>query len=521
MGDRMSNPISRHGAIAAGHPETVAAGIQVLENGGNVWDAALACMAAACVVEPVLSSLGGGGFMLVQDRSSGTRPVLYDFFAQTPGKLRRANETDFFPVTVDFGTAQQEFHIGTGACAVPGMVPGMYTIHRDLCSMPLSAILKPAIDIARKGAVVNDFQAFLFGVVRPIYDRNVESLSTYGSVENGLAVSGDILRNLDLAEVLETMGNTSNADNFLSEFNNSIVRFMEENGGHIRGPDVDGYIVEKREPLKAVIDSARIVTNSPPSTGGILIAFALSLLHQQAVSKGLSNAMLARIMTATNGARLESGLGKLDEMAFDRLLDQKLVERYRREVSASPKSHRGTTHISVIDGTGNTAAVTLSNGEGCGKILPGMGFMLNNMLGEEDINPLGFGGWATNVRLSSMMAPTFIEHDESGLTVLGSGGSNRIRTAILQVICNLVRHDMVLEDAIVAPRLHMENGNLSIEGGFSEQEINHLKSEFDSVSVWPERNMFFGGVHGVQLSHNGELTAFGDPRRGGFSRVTK
>src|SRR5262249_20066293 len=121
-------------------------------------------------------------------------------------------------------------------------------------------------------------------------------------------------------------------------------------------------------------------------------------------------------------------------------------------------AHRGTTHVSVIDRDGNAAAASLSNGEGNGSIVGSFGFMLNNMLGEEDLAPDGLGSWRDGVRLSSMMAPTIILQPDGAVIALGTGGSNRIRTAILQVAVNLLDHGMSLEDAVQAPRLHVEKG---------------------------------------------------------------
>jgi len=160
---------------------------------------------------------------------------------------------------------------------------------------------------------------------------------------------------------------------------------------------------------------------------------------------------------------------------------------------------------------------SLSNGEGCGHVLPGTGIMLNNMLGEEDLNPGGFQRWAPGTRMASMMAPTLVEH-RGRQAVLGSGGSNRIRSAILQVVANLVGFDMTLADAVRAPRIHVEGERLSVEGGFSDAEQRALEATGLAIERWRDRNLFFGGVHVVQQAE-ASLSAFGDPRRGGVGRV--
>ena len=179
-----------------------------------------------------------------------------------------------------------------------------------------------------------------------------------------------------------------------------------------------------------------------------------------------------------------------------------------------------TTHISVIDEQGNAASVTNSNGEGSSYIIPNTGIMLNNMLGEADLNPLGFHHWPCDRRISSMMSPTIILKKGKPKIVLGSGGSNRIRTAILQVISNLLDYNFSLEEAISQPRVHWENNifNLEPTDQLEESETLQLPPETE-VIFWEESSMFFGGVHGVGFRDDQTLEGFGDPRRSGVGMV--
>ncbi|RMD69034.1 MAG: Gamma-glutamyltranspeptidase, partial [Gammaproteobacteria bacterium] len=166
------------GVVAAGHPETARAAGAILEMGGNAFDAVLAAHLAACVAEPVLTSLGGGGFLLAQ-RDEEAR--LYDFFVQTPLERRPLEALDFHPIHADFGTATQAFHIGIGSIAVPGFIKGLFAIHEELCNLPLEVIMAPAIRLAREGVVVNALQAHAFQVVAPIYAQSPEALRLFGS----------------------------------------------------------------------------------------------------------------------------------------------------------------------------------------------------------------------------------------------------------------------------------------------------------------------------------------------------
>jgi gamma-glutamyltranspeptidase/glutathione hydrolase len=174
----------------------------------------------------------------------------------------------------------------------------------------------------------------------------------------------------------------------------------------------------------------------------------------------------------------------------------------------------------VIDAEGNAASVSLSNGEGNGYIVGKFGFMLNNMLGEEDLAAGGLHAWREGVRLSSMMAPTLILESDGTVTALGTGGSNRIRTALLQVIVNLLDRGMSLDDAVEAPRLHVEKcGTVSFEPGLPQAAQAEFRALDDKAHAWPARNLFFGGVHTARRNPKGGVEGAGDPRRQGVALV--
>ncbi|MET0000673.1 MAG: gamma-glutamyltransferase, partial [Candidatus Thiodiazotropha lotti] len=221
---------------------------------------------------------------------------------------------------------------------------------------------------------------------------------------------------------------------------------------------------------------------------------------------------LARCMKLTQQVRQE----RLDSMA--QILDPELAKAYHQRMDIGGISTRGTTQISIADTQGNLASMTLSNGEGCGYVIPQSGIMMNNMLGEEDLNPGGFNHWQENSRLASMMSPTLIIERNGDALVTGSGGSNRIRSAVLQIILNHIDHHMPLEAAVSNPRIHYENGLLSIEPGYDETACHALLDEFPKQQHWRKKNLFFGGAHSVKLKSNGILEGSGDERRGGVWR---
>ena len=495
------------GAVACGHPVTAEAAIGVLRDGGNAFDAVVAAQCAACVAEPVLASLAGGGFLLAHPARGN--PVLYDFFVQTPLAKRAPDALDFHPVEADFGGITQEFHVGVGAAATPGFTRGLFDIHADLCTLPLARLMQPAIVAARDGVTVTALQAYMMDVVAPIYCGNADTRRVYGGGGEHPLREGAVLRQPELADAFEALYREGAELFYRGALGRALVELCRD-GGLLRSEDLAGYRTRRRSPLALRYLGTDVWTNPLPSTGGVLVGLALGLLEEvEAANETERVGQMAHAMRLTNEARVEAGT----ETPFD----TELVSRYRRRMHSRPRSRRGTTHISIADRAGNLAAMTVSNGEGCGRLIPSTGIMLNNMLGEADLNPGGFHAWTPGTRLASMMAPTFVEDGEQRLA-LGSGGSNRIRSAILQILDQLVRVRLSPAAAVAAPRLHVEGERLSLEGGYTGDAVAALEDAFDDVDHWGRANLFFGGVH-VAGVRDGEFVAVGDGRRGGCGIV--
>ncbi len=512
----MSTPI--RGAVAAGHPATVDAAVQALRAGGNAFDAVVAAQWCACVAEPVLTSLGGGGFLLAHRAGGGTG--VYDCFAQTPRRKRPPEDIDFHPIHADFGTTVQEFHIGYGAAATPGIVRGLFEVHRELCTLPMPVLLEPAIDLARRGVRINALQAYIFDIVKPIYLATPRAAQHFASRTRPhcLASDGETLRLPELADTLEALGREGDRLFYSGDIAAAIDAACRNGGGLLTRDDLEAYRVVQRSPLSLRYRDAQLLTNPPPSSGGLLIGFALALIGRLApggldLSAPEATGLLADVMQYTNEARLES----IERDSFDgQLLEPGYLDAYLQHIRGRVRAYRGTTHISVIDAAGNLATMTSSNGEGCGHMIDDTGIMLNNMLGEEDLNPRGFQQWKEDQRLTSMMAPSLLQTGDGTRIALGSGGSNRIRSAILQVVCAIVDAGLPLSEAIRRPRIHYENGILNSEGGFDAAVQAQLQTHGERVRFWPDRNLFFGGVHAVAQGPAG-FACFGDPRRGGVA----
>jgi len=528
LGNVLTKPL---GIVASGHKETSNAARVLLEEGGNAFDAVLGAMCAACVCEPLLASLGGGGFLLAQE--AGKDAGVFDFFTQTPSATEDSlkGELDFYPIQADFGPATQEFHIGLGSMAVPGVVAGLFAIHKAHCRLPLEKIIEPAVYLAREGVRINALQKFISEVLQSIVSATpeAEALLRPMFAPGRLAEIGEFIANPDLADTFELLAKHGPRWFYDDEPGQQLARDCAAQGGLITLADLSSYEVIQRKPVTVKTHGATISLNSPPSPGGCLIAFALSLLDENSQTRYRAKyewgsaeylMMLARVMQASSIVRRQHGMAAgLDDASAEKILQAEHLGLWQDTLRTGGMASRGTTHISVADADGNFASLTLSNGEGSSYVLPGSGIMLNNMLGEEDLNPNGFHRMPAGVRLASMMTPTLVRLPDGGQMALGSGGSNRIRSAILQVLVNMLDFNMGLEQAVNSPRIHLEGSHLSLETGFSDAALQSLEGSWPGVKQWPESNLFFGGVHAVERLANGEFRAAGDPRRGGAVAV--
>jgi gamma-glutamyltranspeptidase/glutathione hydrolase len=235
-------------------------------------------------------------------------------------------------------------------------------------------------------------------------------------------------------------------------------------------------------------------------------------------------------MAATARARPfweKSAAQRSPEEAVGFFLDDAFVGPFAAEVqealnerrpSTAPPEASGppsTTHLSVVDAQGMAIALTTTAGESAGYVVPQTGFIPNNILGEADLNPGGFHREQPGQRLPTMMTPVIVLRDGQIRLVTGSGGSNRIRSAILQILTNVLDFDMPLQNAVDAPRVHVERGTLQCEDGHDETALDRLEKMGYPLNRWAVRSIYFGGAHSIARGPGGEMAVAGDARRGG------
>jgi gamma-glutamyltranspeptidase / glutathione hydrolase len=493
----MGKPVK--GVVAAGHPLTAEAGARVLRDGGNAVDAAVGAMLTSFVAEPLLTGLGAGGYMLVA--GGGEEPTLLDFFVQAPTDRRSANGGDgsaaaLQAIDVSFGDAAQVFYIGPASCGVYGAPAGVCAAVRRWGTVPLEDLVAPAARLAQEGVVLNAGQAYVAKILGDLLTSTPECAALWAP-EGRILGEGELLHNPELGDALLLLGKEGAEPFYRGDVAAAVRAWLWARGGSLSTEDLAGYRAVEREPVKMGYRDREVLTNPPPSAGGTLLAYALALLN-----RGPTPPTLRGVVEAMAAAQSERTPEFLDGLGEEGFLERFLATRLG-----------ATTHISVLDGTGYACSVTCTNGEGSGVVVPGTGMHLNNVMGEEDLNPFGFHRHPPGRRMPSMMAPSMVMRGEQVELVLGSAGSNRIRSALLQTIVAVVDKGMRAREAVDAPRVHFENGVLYAEPGI---DVQGLFDEDIQVVRFGELNLFFGGVQAVQ-SLPDALIGAGDPRRGGVA----
>lgn len=487
--------------VATGHPLVSGAAVEILKRGGNAFDAAVGAGFAGAVAEQTLTSLGGGGFLLA--RTNHGEEILFDFFTDTPGRGLESSalEPHFFPVTIHFPAADQDFNIGLGSVAVPGNLKGFLHVHKRLGRLPLEEILQPAIHLAKDGLELNDWQGYFLNLLEPIMTFSPVGRKLY-TIDGTCAKQGDHITNPEIADFLSQLPGDQGENFYRGDLARKIERDMRSGQGLLTAADLAAYEVIERRPLAIGYRDYTLLTNPPPSMGGSLIGLALSLLETQDMA-GIKYQSPAHVLLT---AKLMTEVEQLRERGINAMSMEKSGERLRQ-------FSRGTTHISVADAEGNVASMTCSNGEGSGYFVPGTGIMLNNMMGEDDLHPEGFHSSPPGQRVSSMMSPSLLLKDDNVAMVIGSGGSKRIRTAMTQVISSIVDFNIPVQQAVEAARLHWDGEMMQVEPGLPLESLLALEKHWP-VNIWKTVDVYFGGVHTVLP----DIAGGGDPRRGGSVR---
>jgi gamma-glutamyltranspeptidase/glutathione hydrolase len=457
-------------AVAGGHPATVAAGIEILEDGGNAADAAVAASLASCVAETVMTGLLGGGHAVYFEAASG-RVRNLDCFVAVPGLGDDPRDAELIHLDVPFGAELVHYAVGPASCAVPGLPAGLEALSREHGRLPWRRLVEPAVRLARDGVDFPPAHAGCLAMLAPVMTMN-EGAAIYAP-GGELLQAGDRLEQPGLVVVLEALADDASAV-YTGTIATELLALSAERGGLLTSEDFDAYEPRWTDPIEVGYAGGRLVTR-----GGL-----------SAVPETVPRLPRLHVLDET-----ERVLALVD--AFGTPADL----------------HGDTTNVSVVDRDGNACAFTSSLGLGSGDFIPGLDLHLNSMLGEADLLR---GRLEPGSRMQSMMAPLLV-FDRDGLTLAaGAAGGTRLRTALLTVVAGILDEGLSAGAAVDRARFHAAPDVVNAEPGVDEVALDELEARGRGVRRWPAPHHYFGGVSVVSRAG-----AAGDPRRSGAASTTR
>jgi gamma-glutamyltranspeptidase/glutathione hydrolase len=472
-----------------------------LRRGGNAVDALIAAQLAATISEPILTGLCGSGIGMLHN---GKDCYSIDMFTTHPG-LHHYKRHILDTITINFGPTSQDFSIGLGSIATPTLWKGLLALHQNFSKLPLEVLAEPAISAAENGVHINRTIAYVLEILWPIcsYTPEIKELLN----KDGKCIKeGDLFHAPQFAQDIRDLVRFKEGFLTKGRIGDSLWPFIKDSSS-LTVQDVLQYEVCIRKARSIQFADSTVWLPSAPSIGAEFVSRNLQKVED--------DCSLYSILKAQHTTCSEVNPNIITKI-FDKANNPQDLLDFT-EISAG-----FTSHISVIDDQGWGAGLTSSLGESCGAVIPGTGLILNNFLGEDDVCPEFIKG-NVGQRLMTMCTPTIARNIDSTVYVMGSGGSTRIRTSIFFGLLNLLKKKMKLEDAVRAPRIHMEKNMIQLE--LHEQDKNILDTiksfpEFEDFTIefFEEPSMFFGGLH-TAMKHENMYQAHGDPRRDGIGKI--
>src|SRR5947209_345621 len=448
-------------AVAAGHPATAEAGVEILAEGGSAADGSVAAALASCVAETVMTGLLGGGHAIYWDAVTGKASNL-DCFCAVPS----GSGGELIGLDVPFGEELVHYAVGAASCAVPGVVAGLGALWERHGRLPWPRLVEPAIRLARDGVVMPPAHASCLEMLAPVMTMR-EGARMYAP-GGRLLHTGDRLEQPGLVAALESLAAEGAADAYTGTIGRSLLALSDERGGLLTQADLEAYEPQWNEPVAPAWHGLRVLTR-----GGL--SGVPATLERLPPLRGLPPAeRLLALLDALDGA-------------------------------PGPETH--TTNLAVADADGNVCVLTTSLGLGSGDWLPGLDVHLNSMLGEVD---LLVGSLEPGERMQSMMAPTIAFDADGPVLAIGAAGGTRLRTALVGVLAAILDEGVEPQEAVDRPRAHAAAGVVNVEPGVDEDAIEQLEASGRPVRRWPALHHYFGGVSGI-----GRQSAAADPRRSG------
>jgi gamma-glutamyltranspeptidase/glutathione hydrolase len=456
--------------VAAGHPATAEAGVEMLAEGGSAADAAVAACLASCVAETVMTGFLGGGHAIYRDAASGTVENL-DCFVAVPGLGAPPQKAELVELEVPFGTELVHYAVGPASCGVPGVPAGLDALWSRFGRLPWPLLCEPALALAQTGVAMPRAHAACLEMLAPVMTMN-EGAAIYAP-GGRLLETGDRLDQPGLVRALEVLVKEGPRSAYTGTIGESLLELVRDRGGLVTRDDLAAYEPRWSDPV--AVDYAGVHVLNRPGLAPIAEPLQrLSSLRDLEPSE--------RALALVHALAGEGGRGGQ------------------------------TTNLTVVDDEGSACVLTTSLGLGSGDFLPGFDLHLNSMLGETDLLR---GELEPGSRMPSMMAPS-LAVDDSGTIVLAAGaaGGTRLRSALVQVLAGVFDEGLEVAAAIARPRLHPAGGTVHLEPGFEAPVAGALEASGYEVRAWPAQHHYFGGVSAITPSGGA-----GDPRRSGEARM--
>jgi gamma-glutamyltranspeptidase/glutathione hydrolase len=543
--DEQANARPARGAksmVVAEQPIAARVGLEVLRKGGNAADAAIATAFALAVVYPQAGNLGGGGFLLW--RGADGRATTFDFREKAPLAARPDLYLD------QKGEVRKEASVlGPLAAGIPGSVAGLCRARERLGTRPLAELIAPAIELAEKGFPVDPHLADDLAEHRKKIERFPDAAAIF--LPAGRAPkAGETLRQPDLARTLRAIAEKGPDAFYRGGVAERLVDGVRRADGIWVGEDLASYRALEREPLRGRYRGHEIVTMGPPSGGGIFLLESLAVLEGfdlkgAGFGSSLSIHLLAETFKRAFADR-RACLGDPDfrSVPVEALLSPEHARWIRDQIdperATDPKAPlvtmadpgqggKHTTHLSVVDGSGNCVSLTTTINDyfGCHFVAPGTGFLLNNEMDDFVLDP-GSEKAPNRIepgkRMLSSMAPTVVAKGEKTVLVLGTPGGTRIPATLTQVLVNLLDHGRSLSEAVRAPRIHATHAQAPRQGEYEPDtlEAEPLALPADVRAALErrghrvvEKKGTFCSVQAIAILEDGTRVGFSDPRRGG------
>ncbi|MBP6023225.1 gamma-glutamyltransferase [Ferruginibacter sp.] len=464
----------QNGAVVSAHPLASKAGVEILQQGGNAIDAAIATQLALAVVYPGAGNIGGGGFMVAH--LANGKNISIDYREKAPGKATRdmyldANGNPLMELS-------QDGHLAAG---VPGTVAGLFASHK-YAKLPFEKLIQPAIDFAENGFVITKSEAASLNSNREDFIRLNKSATAF--VKATAWKAGDTLIQKDLANTLKRIKDKGQKGFYAGETAALIVEEMQKNGGIISLDDLEKYEAKERTPDVFNYKGNIIVTMPLPSSGGIILQQMLKMVEKRNIAAmKFQTAASVQLMTEVERRAYADRAEFLGDPDFVKVPTKKLVssvylKNRMKDYTAGKagtskltkagiiKESEETTHLSVVDGMGNAVAVTttLNGGYGSRAVVTGAGFILNNEMDDFSVKPgvpnmYGALGNEKNAitpgkRMLSSMTPTIVLKNNKPYIVAGTPGGTTIPTSVFQTLVNILDFGMSAEDAVNKPKFH-------------------------------------------------------------------